>query len=373
MARPQRLAWLLLACLRLDATSAISCDGDCVVKAERVTPSGRVPFDHSKPLVTAVGCFETLEITFGSHQHFSDIGVPASEVLMLKSDRSSTYTAGTDLELTSDEGVKNRVCCKENPKDRDKALLDMGMIEKCRSDPALFDTPMNLFEDCMTKYPGVTDAAAGTTTIKITFIVPERADMTIDGEEDPMGTSDGMHSFLLQAEFKTVIQGQEQSVIAQEYPVSIQVQRCSACLEKGEGLNSLAKRFGTHWTQIYSANHNIVGSPDELEEARLVRLGSLYSVRSGDTLMSIALKFGVTVNQLFMWNGNMRSALDTMPESPNHMSRALTIGQVFCVLPKTCHNSFEGSQPVFSHLEVQHFPGAQHLEWNWLVDPPTPP
>jgi hypothetical protein len=325
-ARPQRLAWLLLACL-LDAIGAVDCDGTCVIKAERVTPSGRIPFDNSQPLVTAVGCFETLEITYGTNK---GLAVLPKEIIMSKPDGSgTTYTAGTDLEETSPAGVKNRICCKEHPMDRDKELENVGVRERCRSDPLLYATPMNLFEDCMTKYVPVQNITAGTSTMKIVFIVPERADMTVNGIEDHMGKSDGMHAFHLQAEYQVTIAGKLQTTLSQEYPVHIQVQRCSACLGRGEGLNALANKFGTQWTQIYSANHNIVGSPDELEESRLLRLGSLYAVRNGDTLMSIALKFGVTVNQLFLWNGYMRNQLDTMPESPNHMSRALTVGQVF--------------------------------------------
>jgi LysM repeat protein len=40
----------------------------------------------------------------------------------------------------------------------------------------------------------------------------------------------------------------------------------------------------------------------------MVRLGPLYAARTGDTLLSIALKFGVTVNQLFFWNQHLRDA-----------------------------------------------------------------
>jgi hypothetical protein len=330
MARPQRLAWLLLACLlHLDAIGAVDCDGTCVIKAERVTPSGRIPFDNKQPLVTAVGCLETLEFTFGTNKYFTGVGVLPKEIVIVKPDGlGTTYTAGTDLEETSAVGVKNRICCKEHPMDRDQALSDVGVRERCRSDPLLYTTPMNLFEDCMKKDLPVPNITAGTSTLKIMFIVPERADMTIHGTEDHMGKTDGMHAFHLQAEYQSTIAGQLQTIFTQEYPVHIQVQRCSVCLGKGEGLNALAHKFGTQWTQIYSANHDIVGSPDELEESRVLRLGSLYAVRNRDTLMSIALKFGVTVNQLFVWNGHMRNNLDTMPESPNHMSRALTVGQV---------------------------------------------
>lgn len=316
-----------LACLR--AAGAEMCDGDCVVRAERVTPAGRVPFNNSEPLVTAVGCLETLDITFGRIRTFGTSAQPPKSVVMLTSDRSTTITASTTID-DSDEGLKNRICCAEHPMDRDRLLEDAGsqfQNQKCYTDQALALVPLDFF-DCMIQT--TEHKTAETMRVRIQFIVPERADVTVDDEENLMGMY-GTNSFLLQADYEAVAGGVLTLIKALEYRVNVQVQRCSACLQEKEGLVALAKRFGTHWTQIYSANEDIVGSPDELDEARLLRLGSLYSVREGDTLMSIALKFGVTVNQLFVWNGYLRNALDTMPESANHMSRALAVGQVACV------------------------------------------
>ncbi|MGB1596249.1 MAG: hypothetical protein ACPIOQ_26040, partial [Promethearchaeia archaeon] len=65
MALRRRLSWLLLAsALLFDArcNSSSMCDGHCVIKAERVTPAGRIPFNNSQPLVTAVG-LETTNCT----------------------------------------------------------------------------------------------------------------------------------------------------------------------------------------------------------------------------------------------------------------------------------------------------------------------
>jgi hypothetical protein len=327
-----------LACL--GAAGAEMCSGDCVIRAERVTPAGLVPFNNSEPLVTAVGCLETLDITFGRINYFGTSAQPPKSVTMLTSDRSTTVTASTVLD-DSDEGLKNRICCAEHPMDRDRLLEDAGpqfQNQKCYTDQALALAPLDFF-DCMIQTTD--EKTADTMRIRIQFIIPERADVTVDGEEELMGMY-GTNSFLLQADYEAVVSGALTAIQALEYRVNVQVQRCSACLQSKEGLVALAKRFGTHWTQIYSANEDIVGSPDELDEARLVRLGSLYSVREGDTLMSIALKFGVTVNQLFVWNGYLRNALDTMPESANHMSRALAIGQVAC-LPLSAHPSSHAS------------------------------
>ena len=50
--------------------------------------------------------------------------------------------------------------------------------------------------------------------------------------------------------------------------------------------------------QVYSSNPEINRNPNQIDENQVIRLGPLYSVRTGDTLMSIATKFGVTVNQV---------------------------------------------------------------------------
>jgi len=320
---------LLLACLSLHAVGAEPCSGHCVVKAERVTPAGNVQFDNSQPLMTAVGCLETIEITYGSNVVMGSLAAPPKLVLMLGADRATSITASAVLD-DSNAGLKNKICCREHPMDRDGLLAEAGLQnEKCQSEQTLALIPFNLFA-CMIQNPIQRNLTTGTAMIRIQFIVPERADITVGNNIDMMGTTDGSNTFVLQAEYEQFSNGKTTIIRAPEYSIDVQVQRCSACLEKAEGLNMLAKRLGTHWTQVYSANHDIVGSPDELEQARLLRLGSLYSVRKRDTLMSIALKFGVTVNQLFKWNGYLRNELDTMPESPNHMSRALTLGQVSC-------------------------------------------
>lgn len=64
----------------------------------------------------------------------------------------------------------------------------------------------------------------------------------------------------------------------------------------------LARKHGTHWTQLYTTNPEIYGDPDRVVVGQLVRLGMIYRVKPPDTLMSIALKFGVSINQIFGWN-----------------------------------------------------------------------
>ena len=52
------------------------------------------------------------------------------------------------------------------------------------------------------------------------------------------------------------------------YCIVYQVQRCSTCLQKGQSLSSLAHAYGTHWTQVYSANSQI-NDPDEVSEGQV--------------------------------------------------------------------------------------------------------
>lgn len=365
----QNMSWvrpvfLLFACLlRLDGVGAQKCNGTCVINSDRITPAGRIPL--SDTVVTAVGCREVVEVQFGRHELFGVAAPLPQTVYMVAADGIQRITASAVLD-DSLEGIKTKVCCTEHPMVRDKMLEEAGLSgEKCVTEPEQALIPFDMVS-CMRQTYNRT-----TGTARVEFIVPERADMNAYGSYNPMGTSDGMEAFILVAEYESA-DTKIPKIPTAGYKINIQIQRCSACLRKGEGLNGLAKRFATHWSQIYSSNHDIIGSPDTLVESRLMRLGSMYAVRDGDTLMSIALKFGVTVNTLFMWNGHLRNQLNSMPESPNKMSRALTIGQQLCVLPKTCQSSYGGVQPVFTEWEVSPAAGGS-VGLPYLVEPPVPP
>mmetsp|Transcript_26662 Transcript_26662/g.65715 ORF Transcript_26662/g.65715 Transcript_26662/m.65715 type:complete len:102 (+) Transcript_26662:72-377(+) len=82
--------------------------------------------------------------------------------------------------------------------------------------------------------------------------------------------------------------------------------------------------------------------------------------------MSIALKFGVSVNQLFFWNRHLIPMPATGGPIADHaLSRDLPAGLELCVLPKTCLTSFGPNQPV-SFLDESSPPG----QGGWWADRP---
>ena len=82
---------------------------------------------------------------------------------------------------------------------------------------------------------------------------------------------------------------------------------------------------------------------------QLVKLGNQYRVKDGDTLVALALKFGVSVNQIFFWNPHLVPLPDLGGKGDrDFLSRLLPIGHELCILPKTCLNSFGDSQPVYN-------------------------
>mmetsp|Transcript_22126 Transcript_22126/g.44775 ORF Transcript_22126/g.44775 Transcript_22126/m.44775 type:complete len:342 (+) Transcript_22126:318-1343(+) len=291
---------------------------------------GNSSYDNSVPFLTAVGCRKDIYVTFGSL--ISDTDSPNVEL----------YTTTNIKKNSKDLNPVQEACCVEAPLDREKS---------CVVDRAMETKPFDLFEcislDTTEKWPGYTRA-------KVTFITPYDSDMN----------NDGQLFFCLWASHNQG--GQTNPLRSAKYCITIQVQRCSACLKDGEGLTNMAKQWGTHWTQIYSANEDIEGTPDYLEAGRLLRLGPLYQLREGDTLMSVALKFGVSVNQLFYWNKYLRPLEDTVSENENPMSREVAVGHKLCVLPKTCYNSFVDQQPVFNQMEV----GLKPSQGGGWADPP---
>lgn len=76
-------------------------------------------------------------------------------------------------------------------------------------------------------------------------------------------------------------------------------------VEKGDTLYDIAKRFGT--TVEIIAAFNGITNPDVIEAGRILRIPyedeeGYYTVRTGDTLYSIAKKYGTSVSELAALN-----------------------------------------------------------------------
>mmetsp|Transcript_27801 Transcript_27801/g.70026 ORF Transcript_27801/g.70026 Transcript_27801/m.70026 type:complete len:344 (-) Transcript_27801:209-1240(-) len=264
-------------------------------------------YDNTQVYRTAVGCVKSLSVVFSGPNSTSPT------VHMCERQPSGACVPRPGALLTPFQ----RRCCEVPFQERHaecSAAPDQGL-------------PMDTFQ-CMQ----LTQSAenGGRTNATLSFMAPFQSDLQNAGQVEVC-----------------LVASHGSAAQSGPFCVVFQVERCSVCLQEGEGLSVLARKYGTHWTQLYTSNPEITGNPDNVDEGQLVRLGMIYRVKERDTAMSIALKFGVSINQIFFWNRH----LVAMPETGDGMdstglSRDLPTGLELCVLPKTCLTSFGDNQPL---------------------------
>mmetsp|Transcript_22461 Transcript_22461/g.50614 ORF Transcript_22461/g.50614 Transcript_22461/m.50614 type:complete len:344 (+) Transcript_22461:218-1249(+) len=314
-------------------------------KVELITPGGSPFFANSTPSVTivsAVGCSQQLNITY-----FPDSsGKLPDTVNIYRTDSNFSITAAAGLIPNTDAKAQNLICCSHYPLDRN---IELQKIPKFQSSTCLGgEYNLNYFDFFQCSLFTV-DTIKNTKVAAFYFIPPAGSDIT----------NNGMVSFRVQP----ILDSRPGNPLI----VNIEIRQCNACILKGEGLNAFAKRFYTHWLQVFSSNPEIDRNPNQIMENSVIRLGPLYSVRTGDTLMSLATKFGVTVNQLLFWNQFLRSTASYASDGSIQLSQSISPGQLLCILPKTCYNSFGGAQPIFSQREVtQGFGGSAGVPYQIL-------
>ena len=109
------------------------------------------------------------------------------------------------------------------------------------------------------------------------------------------------------------------------------VWKCEYCINDQESIHSIAARFKTHWTQIWSSNP-WMESPDMLASAQKITLGNLYRAVTGDTWKLMAVRFGTTMDLLMKLNPDLADKnKDGKPAS-----HVVTQGTEVCVMPETC-------------------------------------
>ncbi len=85
-------------------------------------------------------------------------------------------------------------------------------------------------------------------------------------------------------------------------------------IESGDSLFSVASRFGTTPQRLADDNGIPPGAPLVVGESLVISTPSLtYTVRAGDTLLSVAREFGVSVNQLWRNNPELRGTYNIIP------------------------------------------------------------
>jgi len=163
--------------------------------------------------------------------------------------------------------------------------------------------------------------------------------------------------------------GQPLGDLASEYYITISIEKCKYCFDSASRtIFDVAKEMKTNWQTIWSGNHNIQ-SPDNIVVAQCtpgekggpceeepfksdatlcqkkceltISLGVSYTAVAGDdSLGLIAKQFGVTVQDLLYWNGDLASHGGLCSQNGDGTTTctnyALKDNQEVCVIPETC-------------------------------------
>jgi len=118
--------------------------------------------------------------------------------------------------------------------------------------------------------------------------------------------------------------------------VHITVPKCKYCVQGGDTLHSINKRFGlgTSWLQLWNSNgmpeidpHPLspatpFGDPDAISNGySVINLGPQYRVKEGESLLALAALFRTTLGKLLLLNPEL--------QDPSHVH----VGQLICVMP----------------------------------------
>jgi hypothetical protein len=204
-----------------------------------VVEKGTLSYDNAEVYPTAVGCLRTVPVTFGS-------GIADGSAL-----RMSLCELLPSGECRLREGVllKNSTafhqqCCSQRVQDRAPACVPDSQKDIPQSVLNCVELDVKVDQE---QTPGLVH---GNVTLKVPFL----SDLA----------NNGMLEVCVVA-YHTDAHGNATGPFSQPYCILFEAQRCSTCLQEGQSLVMLAKAFGTHWTQIYSANPEITSNPDALE------------------------------------------------------------------------------------------------------------
>jgi len=121
---------------------------------------------------------------------------------------------------------------------------------------------------------------------------------------------------------------------AQELCYHVAVAKCRYCLSIGETILSAARRYRTDWMQLWAVNSH-VKTPDAVGASAHLTLGPTYTVRRGDTLESLAVRFGTTASNILDLNPDVE-VVDN--------AGILRMGDHLCIVPPFCGEM--GSHPA---------------------------
>ena len=149
----------------------------------------------------------------------------------------------------------------------------------------------------------------------------------------------GQEGFAYRLCFSTATANNADNVLC----LSVTTARCQYCSKPEDSVQRVAKEWHTTWTQVWSGNH-ILDNPDMLMTEQIVQVGPIYTVQKDEDLDHIALRYGVDLDDLLLWNPDVA---DTCAQELHYVIREL---QELCVIPQSCiYTGSISSAPTFSH------------------------
>uniref|UniRef100_A0A7S0HB80 LysM domain-containing protein n=1 Tax=Hanusia phi TaxID=3032 RepID=A0A7S0HB80_9CRYP len=115
-----------------------------------------------------------------------------------------------------------------------------------------------------------------------------------------------------------------------EICLDFQVARCKYAVNMEQTIAEIAAIFGTDWIQIF--NLNAMTSPDLiLFRHQVLNIGHLYSVSAGDSLDSIARRFGTSPRSIMFLNYELGELNTTN----------ITLGAEICIIANSCFGEIQ--------------------------------
>jgi len=128
--------------------------------------------------------------------------------------------------------------------------------------------------------------------------------------------------------------------------ISVTTARCQYCLKSEDSLQRIAKEWHTTWTEVWSGNH-LLYNPDMLTTEQIVQVGPIYAVQKDEDLDHIALRYGVDLHDVLLWNPDVA---DTAAQSQHYVIKEL---QELCLVPQSCiYSSGISSSPTIAHAAL---------------------
>jgi hypothetical protein len=113
-------------------------------------------------------------------------------------------------------------------------------------------------------------------------------------------------------------------------------EKCRMSWGNGENFYTVAAMYNTDWMTLWSLNGG--DAPDVAQMGTQYRFAHEYHVRAGETMESIAERFGTTVEHLLHLNENLITNI--------HNPRRVMAGDVICLVPGFHHTMDQMGLPI---------------------------